>query len=70
MFIVTATQMNRKPITVSAPWFPVKLLPQSASSVAIAVAVSVPPSQIGLLSQYRTPTTAPAKWPYARRTQS
>ena len=51
MFIVTATQMNRNPMTVSAPWLPVKLLPHRASIAAIAVAVKVPPSQIGLLSQ-------------------
>ena len=51
MFIVTATQMKRKPITVSAPWLPVKLLPHKASRAAMAVAVRVPPSQIGLLSQ-------------------
>ncbi len=49
--MVTAVQMNRNPITVSAPWLPLKLLPQRASRAAMAVAVSVPPSQIGLLSQ-------------------
>ena len=51
MFIVTAPQMNRKPMTVSHPWLPLSWLPQRASSAAIVVAVSVPPSQIGLESQ-------------------
>ncbi len=61
--MVTAVQMKRNPMTVSANWLPLKLLPQRASSAAMAVAVSVPPNQMGLLSQYRTLTTAPAKWP-------
>ncbi len=51
MFIVTAPQMNRNPMTVSHPWFPPSWLPHRASSAAIAVAVRVPPSQIGLESQ-------------------
>ena len=61
MFIVTAPQMKKKPMTVSQNWLPPSELPHNASSAAIVVAANVPPSQMGLLSQYRTPTTAPAK---------
>ena len=68
--MVTAPHMNRKPMSVSQPCWPFSWLPHRASRAAIVVAVNVPPSQIGLDSQYRTLTTAPAKWPYASRTQS
>ena len=51
MFIVTAPQMKRKPITVSQNWLPLSELPHSASMAAIVTAVNVPPSQMGLLSQ-------------------
>ncbi len=51
MFIVTAPQMKKKPITLSQSWLPFSELPQSASSAAMVVAVNVPPSQMGLLNQ-------------------
>ena len=70
IFIVTATQIKARPTMIDKPVLPPILVPQSASRAAIAVAARVPPSQIGLLSQYRTAVIAPAMWPKARRTHS
>ena len=70
MFIMTATQMKARPTRIDSPVLSAIFVPQRASIAAMAVAASVPPSQIGLLSQYRTAVIAPAMWPKARRTHS
>jgi hypothetical protein len=49
--MITAVQTKTNPIRIERPVLPAILVPQSASRAAIAPAASVPPSQIGLLSQ-------------------
>ena len=51
MFIITATQMNASPTRIERPVLSPILVPHRRSMPAMAVAASVPPSQIGLLSQ-------------------
>ena len=73
MFQVTAIQMKAAPTTNSSqPMLPIppKGLPQKVSMAAMAVTARVPPSQTGLLIQYMTAVTAPARCPNASRTHS
>ena len=51
MFIITATQIKARPTRIESPVLSPILVPQRRSMAAIAVAASVPPNQIGLLSQ-------------------
>ena len=60
--IPTVTQMKTRPMTISAV-VPSGLLTTKLFSVATVVAVSVPPTQTGLDSQYRIDVTAPAGRP-------
>ena len=73
MFQVTAIQMKRAPATNSShpvAAMPPNGLPQKVSIAAMATTESVPPSQTGLLIQYMTAVTAPARCPNASRTHS
>src|SRR5215469_4313566 len=62
--IATVTQMNASPTTTSQAVL-IGLLRTKASSDAIVAALSVPPTQSGLDSQYRIAVTAPAGRPNA-----
>ena len=54
----TVIQVNARPTTIS-PAVPSGLRITKSFSVAIAVAASVPPIQIGFVSQYKTAVTEP-----------
>ena len=65
----TVSQMKTRLTTIS-PVVPSGLASTREFSVAMAVAVSVPPSQTGFDSQYRIDVTAPAGRPNAIRAHS
>src|SRR5712692_4956132 len=62
--VPTVTHVNTRPTMIS-PVVPSGLLTTKALSVAITVADSVPPIQMGLDSQYSTAVIAPAGLPNA-----
>src|SRR5258708_25491066 len=67
MAVPTVTQVNARPTMIS-PAVPSGLLTTKAFSVAMTVAESVPPIQMGLESRYSTVVTAP-NLPLGRRQQ-
>ena len=67
--IPTVTQVNTRPTAISQP-VPSGLCRMKLSRAAIVVAVSVPPTQIGFDSQYKTAVTAPAARPKDIRAHS
>ncbi len=64
MAIPVVTQVNASPTTISAQ-VGIEWCRMNESMEAIVVAVSVPPTQIGLDSQYSTAVMAPAPLPNA-----
>ena len=60
--VATVSQVNTRPTMIS-PVVPSGLPSTNALSVAMTVADSVPPIQMGLDSQYSTAVTAPAGRP-------
>ena len=67
--IPTVTQVNTRPTAISQP-VPSDLCRIKLSRAAIVVAVSVPPTQIGLDSQYKTEATAAGARPKDMRAHS